>query len=201
MKQDGDKLAVVGLSCETDFVSLNEDFIKAVDNYAAELATKGEAEFKTWAEGNIKNELVVKIGENIQLTTAKVFDAAGVVLGKYIHSNKKIASVVVLTGGNEELANDIAMQIAAMSPEYLNPESVPAEITDKEKEIYAEQLKAEGKPEEMIEKILQGKINKFYEDVCLVKQKFIKDDKMTIEQLLQQAGDGIEIKEYSLLKI
>jgi len=116
----------------------------------------------------------------------------GQVVGIYLHSNRKVAAVVVLASGSEELAKDIAMQAAAMSPKYLKPEDVPADVLAKEKEIYAEQLKNEGKPEAMWEKILPGKLEKFYSEVCLIKQPFIKDDKKTIEKLLQENNANIE---------
>ena len=188
------KIAVTGLACETDFVSRNDEFIKAVDGFARQLLETAEDEFKTWADTKIKNELIVKIGENLQLVCASVIE--GRVIGSYLHSNKKMASVVVLSDGTQELANDLAMQVAAMAPKYIRPEDVPAEEQKKEKEIHREQLKNEGKPEAMWEKIMAGKLQKYFTEVCLVKQAFIKDDKITIEKLLQQAGgakDKIEV--------
>ena len=199
VKKQGSKAAAVVLACETDFVAKNEDFIKAVNDYAEKLLVANEAEFKTWAEENIKAELVVKIGENIQLGGFGVIE--GEVLGTYLHSNKKAAAIVALTGGNEELANDIAMQIVAMSPKYLAPENVPQEETDKEKEIYREQLKAENKPAEIMEKILAGKINKYYEDVCLLNQVFIKDDTKKISDLLKSAGEGVAISAFKKFSV
>ena len=127
------KAAAVVLTCETDFVSRNENFISAASEYAQELLKMGEAEFKTWAEDNIKKDLVLKIGENINLGDFGIVE--GETLGVYIHSNKKTAAVVSLAGGNEELANVLAMQIVAMSPKCLKPEDLPAEELEKEKEI------------------------------------------------------------------
>lgn len=187
----GDKAAAVVLACETDFVSRNEDFIAAVTKYSQKLLTTEEAEFKNWAEESIKSELVLKIGENIQLGDFGVL--SGQVLGTYLHSNKKMGAVVALTGGSKEIANDIAMQIVAMNPKYLKPENVPAEELETEKDIYREQMKNENKPAEIIEKIIMGKINKFYEDVCLLNQSFIKDDSKKIADLLKDLGEGIEI--------
>jgi len=198
IKEDENKLALVAIACETDFVSRNQDFIDAVQNYADKLFEMGEEAFKSWAEEDIKKELVIKIGENIKLVAAKIYQKAGKNVGQYIHSNKKIAAVVVMNGGEAELARDIAMHATAMSPEYLAPEDVPAEVIEKEKEIYREQLKQEDKSEEIIEKILQGKINKFYEENCLLKQEFIKDDKKKVEQLLP---DGVKIVSFDLYKI
>jgi len=189
--RQGNKVAVVGLNCETDFVARNENFLKAVEDFSKKLMEVGEADFKSWAEDEIKNNLIVKIGENLQLAHAKIIE--GETIGSYLHSNKKLASVVVLNGGTEELAKEIAMQVTAMNPEYNSPEDVPAEVLEKEKDIYREQLKQEGKPKEMIEKILEGKINKFYAEVCLIKQQYIKDDKITIEKLL----DGAKVEHFS----
>lgn len=132
----------------------------------------------------------------------------------YIHSNNKTGAMVELhcetdfvakTDDFKSLAHDLVMQIVAMSPEYLNPEQVPAEDIEKEKDVYRAQLKNEGKPEEMIEKILEGKISKYYEDVCLAKQAFIKDDKVTIEglitQMIAKTGEKIEIGKFARFEI
>jgi len=188
------KVAVVALACETDFVAKNEDFQKAVQELADKLMEIGSDQFQDWATKYIQDELIVKIGENLQLTNFDIFTAD--VIGTYLHSNNKVASVVVLKGGSEELAKEIAMHAAAMAPKYLQPEDVPAEVLDKEKEIYAEQLKAEGKPEDVMAKIMIGKVNKFYTEVCLLKQPYIKDDKKSIEKLLEENKATIEKFEY-----
>lgn len=195
LAKEGDKVAVVVLRCETDFVALNEDFIKAVNEFAQKLLTISEAEFRPWVEEKIAKELTIKIGENIQLGEFGLF--AGETIGVYLHSDKRQAAVAVLSGNNEELADNLAMQVVAMSPDYLNPEDVPAEVLDKEKEVYREQTRNEGKPDDVIEKIIAGKLNKFYSEVCLLKQPYIKDDKVTIEKFL---GDikVIEFKRYSV---
>jgi elongation factor Ts len=180
-------LAVVKVSCETDFVARNQDFIDTVQTFADKLLILGVEEFKLWADTEIKNNLIVKIGENIQLVGAEII--GGPVLGYYLHSNRKIASVVILGAGTENVAREIAMHVTAMSPKYLQPEEVDADVLAKEKEIIAEQLKNEGKPAEMIEKISQGKLQKFYSEVCLLQQPYIKDDKLSVEKfaLSQQA--------------
>ncbi len=182
LAQDANKIAVVGLGCETDFVAQNQDFIDTVNSLAQELLKTGREAFVESATDKIQNELIVKIGENLQLGNFDLIE--GDILGSYLHSNKKVAAVVVLESGSEELAKDIAMHIAAMAPKYLRPEDVPAEIVAKEKEIYTEQLKTEAKPEAMWDKIMPGKIAKFYSEVCLLKQPYIKEDKQTIEQFL-----------------
>ena len=177
------KAAVVALACETDFVSRTDAFQSAAADFAAKLLASGDVEaFKSEAEQFIKNELTMKVGENMLIAGAGVYE--GGVIGTYIHSNKKVAGVAVISGGDKETANDIAMQIAAMNPRFLDQASVPADVIEKEKEIYRENLKAEGKPEGMWDKILEGKLKKFYEENCLVNQVFIKDDSKRISDLL-----------------
>jgi elongation factor Ts len=195
ISKDGSKVAVVSVACETDFVARNEDFIKVIKEFSDKLLTAPVEEFKVWADARIKNELVVKIGENIKLVEARVYDNEPVI-GYYLHSNRKNAAVVVLSAGTEEMAVNVGMQIVAMSPEYLKPEDVPVEVLNKEKEIYAEQLKKEGKPENIIEKIMAGKLSKYYEDVCLTKQLYIKDDKMTVEKYLETTAPGATIVKF-----
>lgn len=197
-KKDG-KVAVVGLACETDFVARNQDFINTVSELAEKLLEMDNVdEFRAWAEEKIKNEMIVKIGENLQLVVIDI--VKGQTLGCYLHSNKKIASVVVLDKGDESLALDIAMQVVAMSPKCLRPEDVDAAELKKEKEIYKVQLKNEGKPEAMWDKIIEGKVNKFYTDVCLLKQAFIKDDKKSIEKILAENNSAV-IEDYRRYQI
>lgn len=193
------KVAVAGLACETDFVSRNQDFINVVSEFSNSLANAASIEdFKTSADQKIKDELIVKIGENLQLSICDIVE--GEVVGTYLHSNKKVAAVVVLTAGTQELANDLAMQIVAMSPKYIKPEDVDKAEIEKEKEIYREQLKGEGKSEAIWPKIIEGKVNKFFTEVCLLKQPFIKDDKISIEKLLEQNGGGeiVSFKRYQI---
>ncbi len=190
------KISAVVLNCETDFVALNEDFIKTIAEFAEKLLSADSDEFKAWADEKIKNELIVKIGENIQLGDFAVL--SGKVLGSYLHSNKKAAGVVVLSGGSAELANDIAMQIVAMAPKWVKPEDVPADVLEKEKEIYRAQLQQEGKPEQIWDKIMAGKLAKFYEDVCLLNQIYIKDETRHVADLL---GEGITVIEFRLFAV
>ncbi|MFA5029470.1 MAG: translation elongation factor Ts [Patescibacteria group bacterium] len=188
--RSGARIAVASLACETDFVARNDDFIQAANQLAAKLLDTPKAEFVSWAEQVIKNELIVKIGENIKLGDYGVF--SGAVLGSYLHSNKKVAAVVVLDGGSDELASELAMQVAALSPKYLQPADIPAPELEKEKEIYRENLKNEGKPENMFDKIIEGKLAKYYEEVCLQSQVFIKDDSQKISDLLVAAGASVK---------
>ncbi|HPL93261.1 MAG TPA: translation elongation factor Ts [bacterium] len=183
VSDDKKKGAIVQVNCETDFVSRNENFINLV-NELLEKTFAGESAEQYFEEQ--KSELVMKIGENLQFGREAVIEGAFVV--GYLHSNKKNG---VLISFDKEidatLASGIAMHVAAMQPKYLSSEEIPADVIAKEKEIYAEQLKAEGKPENMIEKIMGGKLSKFYEDVCLLNQKYIKDDSKSIQEMIKDA--------------
>lgn len=189
ISQGEQKIAVVEVYCETDFVARNSDFISTVQSFADELLKSDPNSFTNTATDRLQKELVVKIGENLQLGRCEVF--SGDILGYYLHSNKKVAAIAVLKTGTQDLAKAIAMHIAASAPKYLRPEDVPQDILAKEKEIYAEQLKSEGKPEAMLDKIMTGKVQKFYAEVCLLNQIYIKDDKKTIAQLLSDHKSDI----------
>ncbi len=179
-----DAVAMAALTCETDFVALNADFVQAAQDFATQALTIDEITLKSQADDKIKNELILKIGENIQFGGAKKI--SGTIIGSYLHSNKKIASAVSLTSGSVEVATDLSLHVAAFRPDYLKPEDVPAELIATEQAVYRKQLETEGKPAEMIEKILPGKLEKYYSEVCFLKQKFVKDDSMTVEKYLQQ---------------
>lgn len=183
---EGSKVAVVGLGCETDFVAKNEDFQAAVKGLAEKLLEMGKDGFTDWATKYIQDELIVKIGENLNLVMFDILEAKTV--GTYLHSNKKVFSALILSEGSEDIAREVAMHIAAMAPKYLKVEEVATDELDKEKEIYREQLIKEGKPENMIDKILEGKVQKYYTEVCLLKQPFVKDDKKSVEEYLKDNG-------------
>ena len=127
------------------------------------------------------------------------------VVESYIHLGNKIGVLVEVNSESDFVARnddfnkfvkDIAMQIVASAPSYIKPEEVPAEELEKEKDVYKEQLKNEGKPEQVMDKIIEGKLNKYYEEVCLMNQKFIKDDSLTIKQLLEKNGNDIKITRF-----
>lgn len=158
-------------------------------------------------------EILRKKGQKIAAKKADRVMNEGAI-GVYLHSNGKVAAFVAVTCETDFVArnddfkkfvNDLAMQVAAMNPKYLSPEDVPEEVKNKEKEIYREELKDQGKPENVIEKIIEGKLEKFYEENCLLKQPFIKDDKLTIEKWLTEniakIGENIKIKSFSRIEI
>ena len=192
------KAAIVEVNSETDFVAKNEAFTSFVDNLANTLV---ESNISTMEEANelkIDNDtvantiiaLTAKIGEKISFRRFEVVEKKdNEVFGVYSHMGGKITTLVVLEGANEEVAKDVAMHTAAMRPSYLNSEEVPTDVLDKEKSIMREQLLNEGKPEDRIEQILVGKVKKFYEEVCLENQIFIKaENKETVGKYVEQNG-------------
>ena len=189
IESKGGKAAIVHLACETDFVARGDDFQNAGKALAVMALEKGPDAAKKHAE-SIMPDLVNKLGENVTLFDLKVIE--GGTLGTYVHSNSKIGVVIALEGGDEVKAKDVAMHAAAMAPSVMSPEEVSAESVEKEKEIWREQLKKEGKPEAMHDKIMIGKEKKFREESALVKQPFAKDQSMSVEKYL----GGAKVKTY-----
>ena len=217
ISEDGKKGAIVEVNSETDFVAKNEEFKTFVMDVAKQIVEKNPKDVEellaqesiSEAGKTVKEVLVGKIatiGENMNIRRFARFESEGLV-EKYIHGDGKIAVLVNMKSGDKEVAKDICMQIAAARPEYLNEQSVPSERVEKEKEILKAQTMNEGKPEAIAEKIVQGRINKFYSEICLVDQEFVKDPNMKISQLLKEKnaeivefarfekGEGIEKKE------
>ncbi|MEI7620306.1 MAG: translation elongation factor Ts [Candidatus Falkowbacteria bacterium] len=190
---------ILELNSETDFVSRNEkfqDLAKAIlelvkANKPADLEALHALTIAGLSVKDTVDNLSGTIGEKLGIRGFAILNGATV--SSYSHLGGRIGVLVALSeAGKAEIATDIAMQVAASNPKYLAPEEVSAEEIAKEKEIYREQLLKEGKPEQMIEKIAEGKINKYYSDVCLLKQEFIKDDKKTVEGIL----NGIKIEKF-----
>lgn len=184
---DGKAGAMSEVKCETDFVAKNEELVAMAEGIASkalEMKTGDVAALP--AEITDLTALIGKIGENMQVGQLTYMAVSGTgIIGSYVHSNKKLGVLVELTGdASPELAKDIAMQIAATNPICVSPDQVPAETLAQEREIYLSQAKEEGKPAQIAEKIVEGRIRKFYQEVCLVEQAFIKDDKKTIKALL-----------------
>ena len=220
ISEDGKKGAIVEVNSETDFVAKNEEFKTFVMDVAKQIVEKNPKDVEellaqesiSEAGKTVKEVLVGKIatiGENMNIRRFARFESEGLV-EKYIHGDGKIAVLVNMKSGDKEVAKDICMQIAAARPEYLNEQSVPAERVEKEKEILKAQTMNEGKPEAIAEKIVQGRINKFYSEICLVDQEFVKDPNMKVSQLLKEKnaeivefarfekGEGIEKKEENI---
>ena len=217
ISEDGKVGAIVEVNSETDFVAKNDEFKTFVMNVAKQVVEKNPKDVEEllnqetiFEAGKTVNEALVgkiaTIGENLSIRRFARFESKGL-LESYIHGDGKIAVLINMTKGEKESAKDLCMQIAAARPEYLNEQSVPAERVEKEKEILKVQTMNEGKPEQIAEKIVQGRIRKFFEEICLVDQVFVKDSNMKVSELLKQKdaeiaefarfekGEGIEKKE------
>lgn len=176
--QNDNKMAMVALACETDFVAKNPDFIKKAEELAEKLLAEGEnADFSAEIA-----DMNIRLGEKIEVKDKKVVE--GKKLGKYVHLNNRIGVVISTTGGDEEVVKDIAMHIAAMKPTNISPDQVSAELIEKEKEIWRELLKTEGKPEAIWDKIMEGKEKKFREEYALLTQPFVKNPEQLVKDLL-----------------
>lgn len=198
-KIKGNKAVIVEVNSETDFVAKNEEFQKLVNIIADtlldnEVSTVEEAN-KLTHEGKTIEELVIEktstIGEKLSFRRFQIVDKEdSQVFGTYSHMGGKIVALCVLTK-DEEVAKDVAMQIAAMKPLYLNRDMVPAEVLDKERTILKEQAENEGLDPNKIDMIVNGRINKYYEEVCLVDQGFIKENKMKVNKYVESKGSEI----------
>lgn len=175
------KAAIVRIDCETDFVARDDNFQSTGQELANILLNEGLKKAQIAADEKIP-ALVQKLGENITLGELQLTEAA--VSGVYVHSNGKIGVAIGLSGGSEDLAKDIAMHAAAMNPLYITPEEVTDESVEKERSIWKEQLAGEGKPEEIMEKIMAGKEKKFREENALVSQEFVKEPGKLVKELL-----------------
>ena len=208
--------AIVEVNSETDFVAKNEEFRTFVMDVAKQIVKNNPesveallAEPAMFEEGKTVNEALIgkiaTIGENISIRRFARFETTDGLIEKYIHGDGKIAVLVNMTSGTKELAKDVCMQIAAARPEFIDRYQVPAERVEKEKEILKIQTMNEGKPEAIAEKIVLGRINKFYQEICLVDQEFVKDPSKKVSDILKdskvlefarfETGEGIEKKE------
>ena len=216
ISQDEKVGAIVEVNSETDFVAKNEEFRTFVMDVAKQIVKNNPesveallAEPAMFEEGKTVNEALIgkiaTIGENISIRRFARFETTDGLIEKYIHGDGKIAVLVNMTSGTKELAKDVCMQIAAARPEFIDRDQVPAERVEKEKEILKIQTMNEGKPEAIAEKIVLGRINKFYQEICLVDQEFVKDPSKKVSDILKdskvlefarfETGEGIEKKE------
>ena len=217
ISENGKVGAIVEVNSETDFVGKNEEFKKFVMDVAKQVVEKNPATVEDLlaqesiaCAGKTVNEVLVEkiatIGENITIRRFARFESEGLV-EKYIHGDGKIAVLINMKKGNNEVAKDLCMQIAAARPEFVTRNDVPQDRVAKEKEILKAQTMNEGKPEAIAERIVEGRINKFYGEICLVEQEFVKNPDIKVEQLLKEKdaevvefarfekGEGIEKKE------
>ena len=182
---DGTKAAMIRVGSETDFVAKNEDFVNTVQGFANTVLEQG-------ADVDLSNEvsdLGLKSGEKIELAETLVYESGTV--GTYVHSNNKIGVLVQLEGGDKDLADGIAMHIAATSPKTTTPDEVDEALVEKEKAFWIDELKEQNKPENIWDNIMAGKEKKFREESALVSQQFVKNPDQTVGQLLESAGASI----------
>jgi len=206
VERDGNSAVLVEINSETDFVARSDEFL----GFARDVAQSDLNALLALRHGaasldDQRRALIAKIGENISVRRFVRVTAPGA-LGTYIHGGR-IGSLVALQGGDEALAKDLAMHVAAANPAYIDANGVPAAVLDKEREILAEQSKGEKKPPEIIAKMVEGRLRKFLAEITLVGQPFVKDEDTTVEKLLKKAnasvvqfvryavGDGIEKKQ------
>lgn len=195
IKEGEGKSVLVSLHCETDFVSKNEDFTTLLSKLGDVAFTEGITKMQESAKDMI-NPIIQKTGENIELGDA--YELAGNTVGSYVHNNK-IGIMVQLEGGNKDLAKDIAMQIAAMNPEYISAEDITPEAKSMMTEIFSKEVATIDKPEDIKQKMLQGKINTYFKEKTLLEQPFIKNGDETVATLLSKASAKIvAMKRYSI---
>ena len=201
ISEDGKVGAVVEVNAETDFVAKNEEFRNFVADIVKQVALNNPKDVEDLLNEKsiVENDKTVRdvltnkiatIGENMSIRRFERFETNNL-LESYIHGDGKIAVLVEMENGTHELAKDICMQIAAARPEYLDRESVPEERLAKEMEILKAQAMNEGKPEAIAEKIVQGRVGKFYSEICLVEQEFVKDPDIKVGKLVESKGAKI----------
>lgn len=213
---DGKRAVMLEVNSETDFVAKADDFVNFVQQVAKKVL---EAEPNDMDElmalalndagdtvDNVRQSLVAKIGENIQVRRFKLMSAENGTIGTYRHGDR-IGTMVKLTGGDLELAKDLAMHVAASRPQAISADELAPELLEKEREIVATQARESGKPEAIVEKMIEGRMSKFVNEISLLGQAFVKDPDLTVEKLIKQAnavveafdcfevGEGIEKKE------
>ena len=196
-KVEGNKAVIVEVNSETDFVAKNPEFTSLVENIANAIlnssATSMEEALKLEIDGKTIEEAIVDktatIGEKLSFRRFELVEKKdSEVFGTYSHMGGKIVTLAVLEGTDSEVAKDVAMQIAAMRPIYLDKESVPSERVEKEREILTEQAENEGLAADKLPMIVNGRLNKFYEEVCLLDQGFVKENKMKVSKYVESKG-------------
>ena len=208
LKGNGSDFFMIEVNCETDFVARDSSYIEFTSETLDSYTNSPDKSLEELLEDGIEDKrekIVQKLGENIVVRRVARTEASSVT-GSYLHSNKKIGCIVSLDGGDAALANDIAMHAAATDPMAISPTDIPEDIIEKEKEIFQAQSEDSGKPPEIIEKMIAGKVSKFLSEVSLTEQDFVKDPNTKISQLLSnnnatiknfiryEVGEGIEVE-------
>ena len=202
--------AMLELNCETDFVARNDQFqdlaSRLVKLAVESGADSAEALMDLSLDGRpvkaLLTESIATIGENIQLRRVARFEAAehGFITS-YIHMGGRIGVLLEISGANESLAHDIALQIAAASPRFVHSDEVPADVTEAERSIYRTQMAEDKKPDHIKERIVQGKVDKFLDEIVLLRQPFIKDPNKTVQQLLKDMGGDVTVRRFARFEL
>ncbi|MHC4840351.1 MAG: translation elongation factor Ts [Planctomycetota bacterium] len=213
LSDDGKTAAIAEVRCETDFTGGNEEFLGLVDNIAKSiLGGEGDAAELAYAGGDgtvgeAITAMVAKTGENMSLGNWRRFTVDNGYFGTYLHSDGKQGAVVKLEGANGDsdeektLGKDLGMHAAAMEPVALNEAGVDPELVAKEKEIAAEQARATGKPENIIEKIAEGKLKAFFKDKTFLAQPFVKDNAVSVEKHVSSVNGALKLTDFARIKV
>ena len=194
MSDDNSFGIMVEVNSETDFAARDDNFLGFVNTVADQVFSSKESDVeKLLAAGleTTREALVQKIGENIGVRRAECFSAADGVVGGYVHGNSRIAVLVELKGGDVQLAKDIAMHVAAINPAVVSPDQVDEALISKERDIYSAQAAESGKPPEIVEKMVEGRIRKYLAEISLTEQPFVKDPDVKVGKLLKNAGASV----------
>jgi len=206
--KDGKSAGLVQVTCETDFVARNEKFLELIKKLAEQVLVNGDNDLLHQnlinGKGNVESlliETISELGENMQILNCKKFIINNGLIGGYIHSNGKIGVAVPLETDqpcNEDrlrsLAKDIAMHIAAFQAEAVKPDQVPDEVLEKEKEVFSAQARESGKPDDIIEKMIEGRLKKYVKEICVESQPFVKDPQLSVGQILEQTAKELGVK-------
>ena len=203
--EDGNYGVIIEVNSETDFVARDDNFLNFAEQALLSSFEVSQASVEELLEKGLEESrqaLVQKIGENVNLRRLKRLNFENAnqgIVESYVHNNSKIGVLISLKGGDEALAKDVAMHIAAASPMVVRPEDVPEEILTKESEIYSAQARESGKPEEIVEKMISGRLRKFVAEVSLLEQQFVKDPEIKICDLLKEVGaDVVQFVRYEV---
>ena len=209
IKSSDGKSFMVEINCETDFVARDDSFNSFMQEVLEIVSTNRDKSLEELLESGIeekREKLVQKLGENIVVRRIADSEDGADTSGVYLHSNNKIGTIISLKGGTDEVAKDIAMHAAATDPMAISPSDISQDVIEKEKEIYKAQSEESGKPADIVEKMIEGKVGKFLSEVSLTEQDFVKDPSIKIKDLLQnnnasiigfrrfEVGEGIEVE-------
>jgi elongation factor Ts len=190
---DGSRGALIEVNIETDFAAKNDKFIDFVDAVLNQVFDSGVTDLETLMAGELgeaRATLVQEIGENINVRRAECFISDGGSISSYLHSDKRKAALVELAKANDELGRDIAMHVTAIAPMVVESSEVAADVLSKEREIYTSQAADSGKPPEIVEKMVEGRVRKFLQEISLVDQAFVKDGNTSVGKLLAEDGNS-----------